>query len=56
MAKQNNTREAADTANPTSIPVPNTSGYPETKVKTAGVKTRGNGCATKGTQARGPMA
>lgn len=42
--------------NPTSTPVPNTSGYPETKVKTAGVKTRGNGCATKGTQARGPMA
>ena len=24
--------------------------------KTAGVKTRGNGCATKGTMARGPMA
>lgn len=25
-------------------------------VKTSGVKTRGNGCATKGTMARGPMA
>jgi hypothetical protein len=25
-------------------------------VKTSGVKTRGNGCATKGTTARGPMA
>ena len=26
------------------------------EVKTSGVKTRGNGCATKGTMARGPMA
>ena len=25
-------------------------------VKTTGIKTRGNGCATKGTIARGPMA
>lgn len=25
-------------------------------VKTSGVKTRGNGCATKGVTARGPMA
>ena len=24
-------------------------------VKTTGIKTRGNGCATKGTMARGPM-
>ena len=24
-------------------------------VKTSGIKTRGNGCATKGTMARGPM-
>jgi hypothetical protein len=24
--------------------------------KTSGIKTRGNGCATKGTMARGPMA
>ena len=28
--------------------------YPATK--TTGVKTRGNGCATKGTMARGPLA
>lgn len=42
--------------NPTSIPVPNTSGYPETNIKTAGIKSRGNGCATKGVTARGPMA
>ncbi len=24
-------------------------------IKTSGIKTRGNGCATKGTMARGPM-
>ena len=28
----------------------------EENVKTEGVVTRGNGCATKGTRARGPMA
>jgi len=38
------------------VPVPNTAGYPQTDVKTQGVKTRGNGCAQKGTKARGPMA
>ena len=26
------------------------------QVKTTGIQTRGNGCATKGTMARGPMA
>ena len=26
------------------------------QVKTTGIKTRGNGCATKGVMARGPMA
>jgi hypothetical protein len=31
-------------------------GYPEKNVKTSGVETRGNGAATKGTKARGPMA
>jgi hypothetical protein len=31
-------------------------GYPEKDVKTSGVQTRGNGAATKGTKARGPMA
>jgi len=29
---------------------------PYAEVKTTGIKTRGNGCATKGTMARGPMA
>jgi len=42
--------------NPTSIPVPNTSGYPEKGVKTSGIKQRGAGAATKGVTARGPMA
>jgi hypothetical protein len=31
-------------------------GYPETDVKTEGIKIRGVGAATKGTKARGPMA
>lgn len=31
-------------------------GYPEKDVKTSGITTRGNGAATKGTKARGPMA
>jgi len=37
-------------------PAANTSGYPQKDIKTTGVKTRGNGAATKGTIARGPMA
>jgi len=41
---------------PTPYSIPKTSGYPETNIKTAGIKTRGNGAATKGTTARGPMA
>ena len=41
---------------PQDVPVPNTAGYLEKNIKTTGVVTRGNGCATKGTMARGPMA
>jgi hypothetical protein len=37
-------------------PAANTSGYPQKDIKTTGVKTRGNGAATKGVTARGPMA
>ena len=37
-------------------PAVNSNGYPEKDVKTEGVVTRGNGAATKGTKARGPMA
>jgi hypothetical protein len=29
---------------------------PDKPTKTSGIKTRGNGCATKGVMARGPMA
>ena len=43
-------------AQPQDVPVPNFAGYPEKNVKTTGVVTRGNGAATKGTKARGPMA
>lgn len=41
---------------PKDVPVPKTAGYPSTGVKTAGIKVRGTGAATKGTKARGPMA
>ena len=41
---------------PENVATPNTGGYPEKDIKTEGVVTRGNGAATKGTKARGPMA
>ena len=40
---------------PQLVPVPNFAGYPEKNIKTTGVVTRGNGAATKGTKARGPL-
>ena len=49
-------KEMAKYTQPQNVPVPNVAGYPEKNVKTTGVETRGNGCATKGTKARGPMA
>jgi hypothetical protein len=45
-----------DYGTPTKAPTPNTSGYPQTDTKTSGVVTRGNGKATKGKTARGPLA
>jgi|TARA_R110000796_G_C14277171_1_gene402091 hypothetical protein len=59
MAKENQTRKPKMVdgfAQPQDVPVPNFAGYPEKDVKTTGVETRGNGAATKGTKARGPMA
>jgi hypothetical protein len=53
-----------DTKNPTNKykqPKPNTnslpegSGYPQTDVKTTGIKMFGTGAATKGVMSRGPM-
>lgn len=38
------------------VVVGNISKEPAPPAKTSGIKTRGNGCATKGTMARGPMA
>ena len=38
------------------IAVPATGGYPQTGEKTTGIVTRGNGAATRGRTARGPMA
>jgi hypothetical protein len=37
------------------VPVPKCNGYPETDIKSSGIVTRGNGAATKGKTARGPM-
>ena len=44
------------TAGDVNMSVGNISRYPYAAPKTSGIKTRGNGCATKGTVARGPMA
>lgn len=41
---------------PKQVPIPKTDANPPTGAKTSGVKTRGNGAATKGVTARGPMA
>ena len=38
------------------VVVDNISKKPAPPTKTSGIKTRGNGCATRGTMARGPMA
>ena len=59
MSKQNETRKPKYKGiyvQPQLVPVPHVAGYPETDVKTSGVVTRGNGAATKGTKARGPLA
>ena len=40
----------------TDVAVGNVHSQPYPGTKTAGIKTRGNGCATKGVTARGPMA
>ena len=56
--KENETRKPKMVngyAQPQDVPVPHVAGYPETNVKTSGVETRGNGAATKGTKARGPL-
>ena len=46
----------AEYKQPKPVPVPQGNGYPEKDVKTSGVTTRGNGAATKGKTARGPLA
>ena len=59
MSKENETRKPKFDGiytQPQLVPVPNFAGYPEKNVKTTGVETRGNGAATKGTKARGPLA
>ena len=44
------------TANDVNMSVGNISRDPYKEPKTSGIVTRGNGCATKGITARGPMA
>ena len=41
---------------PKIIKTPSTAGYPQTGIKTSGIKMRGTGAATKGKMSRGPMA
>jgi hypothetical protein len=58
MTKENQTRKPKMVdgyVQPQLVPVPNFAGYPEKNIKTTGVVTRGNGAATKGTKARGPL-
>ena len=43
-------------ANDVNMSVGNINRFDYPAPKTSGIKTRGNGCATKGTIARGPMA
>ena len=59
MSKENQERKPKMVdgfVHPQDVPVPHVAGYPEKNVKTSGVVTRGNGAATKGTKARGPLA
>jgi hypothetical protein len=61
MAKLNNTKERIDNPTPVQIPrnvntkPPVGNGYPQ-EAKSSGIVTRGNGAATKGCTARGPLA
>ena len=50
-----NLRSAKD-VNPSTEAMSVSVGSKDTATKTSGIKTRGNGCATKGITARGPMA
>jgi len=45
-----------NTVEDVAMSVASIAGKPYKEPKTTGIKTRGNGCATKGTMARGPMA
>lgn len=51
-----NSRPNEDEANNVNMSVGNIVRRPPLTTKTTGVVTRGNGAATKGTMARGPMA
>jgi len=40
---------------PNTNPMPEGTGYPQTGIKTTGIKMYGTGAATKGIKSRGPM-
>ena len=57
MATKSVKADVGDTEfNSRPAPMPNVAGYPQTGTKTAGIKMRGTGAATKGVMSRGPMA
>jgi hypothetical protein len=56
VMKDPNTLAANKMTRYTATPRVSTNDPGADNVKTSGIKTRGNGCATKGTIARGPMA
>jgi hypothetical protein len=53
--KINESTEYKKCCKPEKVPVMKDAGYPETGVKTSGIKQRGYGAATKGCTSRGPM-
>ena len=55
MKKDPNTVAARNVRNDTPVMRVSAGDPAREDVKTSGIKTRGNGCATKGTIARGPM-
>ena len=58
MATESNKSTKPGDANfkPKVVVTPAVAGYPQTGIKTTGIKIRGTGAATKGIMARGPMA
>ncbi len=56
MATQPTQKKGSDVVKPSKLPLGSGTGYPQTGIKTSGIKQRGSGAATKGFTSRGPMA